>query len=380
MRNNPLLLAALAATLFPGLAAEAADPIKIGSSVGLTGYAATQDRNWRDGLLLAAETLNAKGGILGRPIDIIVEDNRSQPQDAVVAYRKMMSSDQVKLVDSGCVSAGNLAAASFLAKAELPMMLCSILPPRPEEQKWAFSFLPAPIFEMAARYDYLKTHTQIRKVGLLYDPTPYSLMQKDVATKAIEGTGLEIVASETYKPDDADVNVQLGRIAAAGAGAVIKIGQGGSTLTVAKNIKQLGLDKLLLLASTDDVALFKAAGEVLGDRFLFIASPVQYGNIGTVPGADGGAVEAFRKPWVAKYNDRDTGMAARAWDSLMMVAKAAEAAKSIDGEGVRVAFEKLGEYQGAGATYDFSVTQHVGITKNPYLVGTIVNGQPVPVK
>ena len=69
---------------------------KIGISAGLTGYAATVDRAWRDGVEIAAAALNAKGGIMGRKLEVVVEDNRSEPQEAVTVYRKMISSDNVE--------------------------------------------------------------------------------------------------------------------------------------------------------------------------------------------------------------------------------------------------------------------------------------------
>ena len=58
-----------------------------------------------------------------------------------------------------------------------------------------------------------------------------------------------------------------------------------------------------------------------------------------------------------------------------MMAQAMEAAKTIEGTAIRDAFEKIGHYDGAGAPYDFSPTQHVGITKNPYLIAYVKNGK-----
>ena len=102
----------------------AEDVYKIGISAGLTGYAATVDRAWRDGVQLAADAINAKGGVDGRKLQVIVEDNRSEPQEAVTAYRKMLSSDGAEIFISGCVSAGNFAAAGLLVRAKVPMVLC----------------------------------------------------------------------------------------------------------------------------------------------------------------------------------------------------------------------------------------------------------------
>src|SRR6187549_1736239 len=116
-----LIATAILATL-PSVSAQAQDVYKIGASVGLTGYAAANDRFWRDGLNVAAEAINAKGGILGRKIEIVTEDNRSEPQEAVVGYRKMISSDNVQIFASGCVSAGNFAAAASVVRAQIPMV------------------------------------------------------------------------------------------------------------------------------------------------------------------------------------------------------------------------------------------------------------------
>ena len=355
-------------------AVQAQDVYKIGSSVGLTGYAATGDRAWRDGIELGAEYLNAKGGVLGRKIQIIVEDNKSEPQEAVVGYRKMMSSDNVQIFDSGCVSAGNFAAAGAVARAQIPMMLCSILPARPEEQKWAFSVLPPPRFEIESRFNYLKTKTQIRKVGILHDPTPYARMMQELASKIAPEFGIEVVAVQTYKQDDADLSVQIGVVQAASGEAIIKMGQGGSTVTVAKNIKQLGLDKMLLLASIDDGSVFFQAASALGDRFLFVAPSVQVPEI--VPaGPARDAMNEFLTRWRAKYSDRDANSGARGWDSLMLIAKAVEAAKSVEGPAVRDAIEKLPPHQGAITIFNFSPEQHMGITKNPFVMAGVRDGK-----
>jgi ABC-type branched-subunit amino acid transport system substrate-binding protein len=93
--SRRLVLATAILAALPLTTLQAQDTYKIGASVGLTGYAAANDRFWRDGLGVAAEVLNAKGGLLGKKIELIIEDNRSEPQEAVVGYRKMLSSDNV---------------------------------------------------------------------------------------------------------------------------------------------------------------------------------------------------------------------------------------------------------------------------------------------
>ncbi|MBK5958686.1 hypothetical protein CCR97_10750 [Rhodoplanes elegans] len=376
--RHVLVLAALLATT-PVVPAAAQDTIKIGSSLGLTGYGSITDGHWREGLELAVEALNAKGGVLGKKLQLVHEDNKSIPQQAVLVYRKMMTEDKVVAFDSGCISAGNFAAASFVTRAKLPMMLCSILPQQPEEQKWAFSFLPPPKFEVDSRYEFLKSKTDIRKVGILGDPSPYGSLMRKFALEDAKEFGLEVVANESYQQEDADFSVQIGRINAAGAGAIIMIGQGNAVITVAKNIKSLGLDKMLLLGSVNERDLLVEAGRVLGDRYLFPSPIIQVAiddlALITDPKARA-AAEAFITPLKAKHGGKiDTSMSSRAWDSLLMLAQAMEAAKTTEGTAVRDAFEKIGPYVGAGAPYEFSPTQHVGITKNPYVIAYVKDGK-----
>jgi branched-chain amino acid transport system substrate-binding protein len=384
MRPRQALILATLLALTPALPVSAEDVYVVGSSLGLTGYGSITDGHWRDGLELAIEAVNAKGGVLGKKLKLVYEDNKSTPQQAVVAYRKMMSEDKVLAFDSGCISAGNFAAASFVTKAKLPMLLCSILPRMPDEQRWAFSFLPPPRFEVVSRYEYLKNKTDIRKIGILGDPSPYGTLMRNVAVEEAKNYGLEIAANETYQQDDADFSVQVGRINAAGASAIIMIGQGNAVITVSNNIKNLGLNKMLLLGSINERELLVEAGQVLGEQYLFPAPIIQLAvdDLGMITDPQARAAgEAFLTPLKAKFGGKvDSSQASRAWDSLLMMVRAIEAAKSTEGTGVRDAFEKLGPYVGAGAPYDFSETQHVGITRNPYVIAYVKKDGKLAIK
>lgn len=375
MMKQTFLAAGLAASfaLAGALPASSQEPYKIGVSAGLTGYVATVDRAWRDGVELAAAALNAKGGVMGRKIQVVVEDNRSEPQEAVTVYRKMLSSDKVDVFVSGCVSAGNFAAAGLLQRAKVPMMLCSILPTQAEHLVWAFSTLPPAGFEVDKRLEYLKEKTQIRKIAVLHDPTPYANLQKSVAERNAAKFGLEVVSVDQYKQDDADLSVQISKARSAGAGAILKIGLGGTTLTAAKNIKQLGAD-MLLLTSLEDLAVFGPVAEVLGDKFFFVASPSQVYE--ALPeGALKTSIKSFLDPWREKFKDRDPNWASRGWDGVMLTAAAIEKAKSFEGEKVRAAYEELSNFQGTTGIYHFKPELHQGITENPFVLATIEGGK-----
>jgi ABC-type branched-subunit amino acid transport system substrate-binding protein len=360
----------LAAPLGTG-PARAEDVYKIGVSVGLSGYVSSIDQPWRDGLEVAVTYVNARGGIMGRKVQLIVEDNKSQPEEAYTIYRKMINADKVDIFLSGCLAAGNFAGLPFVMRAKIPVVLCSILPP--DQLEWAYSIQPPPWFEVQTRLAYLKTRTQVRKAGVLHDHSAYGAIQRDIARKIAPAYGIEIPVVEQYRQDDADIGLQVGKINAAGLKALVKLGVGKSTLTVAKETRRLGLDTLLL-GSTDDLAIFTPVAEVLGEQYLFVVMPAQvYESLPDGPLKQ--EIGRFLLPWRAKYGDRDPGWAGRAWDAVMLAAAAVEKAKSFDGPKVRDALETLTEFQGTGGVYNFSPSVHQGITQNPYLIATIVDGK-----
>lgn len=370
------LLAAALLFLSPALAfAQSGEPIKIGMAGGMTGYLASIDRGWRDGVAVAVEKLNKEGGVLGRKLELLVEDNRSEPQPTVTAVNKLIVSDKAAVILNGCSSAGNAASAPVAMRGAVPLIICGVYPAdmKPEEKRWIFSMFPPPPFEVLPRFEYLQKKTPLRKVGVLYDPTPYANLQKKIAEGDAGKYGLTIVGVEQYKANDTDLSAQISKLKAAGAEAIVKMGAGPSTITAAKNMRQLGL-RLPLLASVEDLAVFKQAAEALGDEFFFVANPPQVYE--AVPeGPTRQAIKVFLEAWQARHGDRDPTWGGRGWDALHVVVEAMKKAGTTDGAKVRDALESVAGYNGTNGVYTFSPDSHYGIRENPIVLAHIVGGK-----
>jgi ABC-type branched-subunit amino acid transport system substrate-binding protein len=358
----------------------AAGPVRLGVAAGVSGYLANIDRGWRDGVLLAAEKVNRDGGVLGRQLEVVVEDMRSEPQPMVTAVNKLIVSDGVSTLLNGCSSAGNGAAAPVATRASVPMILCSIIPPdpRPEDARWLFSTLPRPLFEVMPRLAYLSARTPIRKIGLIYDPTPYASLQKRLAEAEAPKLGFTIVGVEQYKVQDTDLSIQLQKLRAAGAEAVLKMGAGPSTITAAKNMRQLGMS-VPLMSSVEDLAVFRQAAEAL-DTFFFVASPPQVYEALPDSAPTKRAIRAFLELWQAKHGERDPSWGGRGWDALHMVVEAIKRAGAPDGPKVRDALEGIAGFHGTSAIYTFSPDSHYGIRENPIVLARITGGKVTIVK
>lgn len=355
----------------------AAKTLKIGVVAGISGYLANIDRGWRDGVALAIEVVNAAGGAAGHRLEAVVEDNRSEPQETVTAVNKLITADKVQILLNGCSSAGNAAAAPLAVRHKVPMILCSILPPedRVEERRWSFSTLPLPQFEVLPRLEYLSKRTQIRKIGVLFDPTPYAGLQRRIAEAEAPKHGLTIVGIEQYKADDADLSAQINKLRAAGAEAILKMGAGPTTVTAAKNVKQLGL-QIPLLTSIEDLAVFRQAADALGEQLFFVANPPQIYE--ALPGGTPTkqAIDDLLKVWQAKYRDRDPTWGGRGWDAVNLTVAALKKAGAADGAALRDALDTIDGFPGTSGIYRFEAQNHFGISKeNPIVLAQIVGGR-----
>jgi branched-chain amino acid transport system substrate-binding protein len=371
--------AAIAVAIATSLTGHAkADDYVIGSSAGLTGYTAILDGAWVDGVKLAVKHLNEKGGLVGKQLKLVVEDNRAEPQEAVNAYRKMLAADRAQVFVSGCLSAGNFAAAPFIVRQKVPMVVCSILPNDPNLVAWMYTLIPNPAYEVDTRLQYIKDKTQVREIGVLYDQSPYANLQAKIAADNAATFGLKVVASEQFQQTDAEFAVVLKKLHAAGARAVLKMGTGPSTITAAKALKDLAID-MPMFTSTDDMSVLMQTSKVLGKDLYFVAGQTQVFN--SLPDTDPTkrVIAQFVAPWRELYGERDPFWAGRGYDAMMVLASAVKAANSVEGEKVRDALNNIVDFQGTSGLYNFKV-DHRGVTKNPYVLAQIVEGKVAIVK
>jgi branched-chain amino acid transport system substrate-binding protein len=350
------------------------DPVKIGMSLGLTGYVASIDRGWRDGVLLAVKVVNDRGGINGRPIEVITADNKSTPQEAVTATQRLISQDEVVMLANGCLSAGNLATIPIAARSKLPMLVCTPIPASvsPANRKWMFSSFAPVAFDVANHIAFLKSKG-VRSIGILKDPTPSQKLYSDAAVRLAAQNGIRVVGIEDYKQNDADLSVQIGNLYSRSAGAILKYGAGPSNLVAARNIKQLGLP-LYMVVNVQDGTLFREIAEILGEKFGFGVMPTQ-APAGLPAGELKDKAGAFLRSWNTAYPGRDPGAGSRGWDSVMLISDVLRRAKGRDGSAVKTALEGTRRFVGSAAVYSFTADNHTGVQENPYSMAQFANGQ-----
>ena len=191
----------------------------------------------------------------------------------MTAVTKLIHSDKVDILVNGASSAGNLAVSPLAARASLPLLIQGLLPKKDSpEYKWTFTTYPPFVAEIAPRFEYLSQKTNVKKVGVLYDPTPYSRALNKVGAKVAAKNGITVVGEQQFKFSDTDLSVHIKKLVAAGAEAIIRNGVGPATIVAAKNMKELNI-KVPMIATIDDLSVQRAASGAIGTQLLFVGTP-----------------------------------------------------------------------------------------------------------
>ncbi|MSU47515.1 MAG: ABC transporter substrate-binding protein [Opitutus sp.] len=187
------------------------DEIKIGHYGSLTGKDAAFGVATRKGVLLAVEEINAKGGVLGRPLAYLVEDIQSKQGESATAVKKLISRDKVVAVIGANASANSLEAAPVCQNAGIPMMAISSTNPRVTEVgDYIFRICFIDPFQGAVLAKFAHTSLKARRIALLTAVnSPYSVGLSAVLREDFAARGGEIVGEQKYNEGEKDFRAQL---------------------------------------------------------------------------------------------------------------------------------------------------------------------------
>jgi branched-chain amino acid transport system substrate-binding protein len=209
--RRTVLLAGLA---MPALARRgfAADPIKVGMTQPLTGAVAASGNYVANGAKIALDVLNRAGGVLGRPIELILEDNKSNPREAVASVEKLVLSDKVPVLIGAWSSTFTLAIMPKLIEYKVPMLVETSSAARITTSGNPYVFRIAPTSEMEAlafAEQLAKFTPAIRKIDFLSVNNDFGRGAAEKFAAALAAKGIAIGRTETMTPEATDLAAQL---------------------------------------------------------------------------------------------------------------------------------------------------------------------------
>jgi branched-chain amino acid transport system substrate-binding protein len=357
------------------LTAMAADPIKVGSVLSVTGPAAFLGDPELKTLQLYVEDINKKGGVLGRQLQLVHYDDGSDANKANGFAKRLLDDDKVDILIGGTTTGSTMSMVPLAEKSGTPFISLAGAVVIIEPVK-KFVFKTPHTDRMAAEkvFEDMKKRG-ISKVALLSETSGFGQSGKKETEAVAAKYGVTLVANETYGPKDTDMSPQLTKIKnTAGVQAVFVFGLGQGPAIVTKNYKQLGIT----------LPLYQSHG-VASDEFLKLAGPAAEGVrlpspaqlIGDkLPAGDPQkpVVTAYDKAYKERYKQDVSTFGGYAYDGLMLAVDAIKRAGSTDKAKVRDAIEATKGYVGSSGKVTMSATDHMGLDLSSFRMLEVKNG------
>jgi branched-chain amino acid transport system substrate-binding protein len=356
----------------------AADPVRIGTILSVSGPAAFLGQDMKDGTQLAVEEINASGGIDGRKIDWIFYDAQSQTQQAIAEARRLLSNDGVDIiVGGGSMSGIALAMAPMAEAAKVPFVStegASAIVNPVADHRWSFKSTVDDYLVLHRAADYFDKKG-LRKIALLADTSGFGQGASEQLKIVAKERNLDVIY-ESFTPSDTDLVPQLGRIRDAGAQAILCWTVTPAGVVFLKQAQQLGLDeKLTLIHSYGFVAgkYMELAGSA-ADRLLLLSQKFVVGD--HLPDNDPikPKIAVLTENFKRRFNRVPNQFVAQTYDAVYL-AKTAVLKGGSDREKVREALENIKDYQSASGVYSFSPEHHSGLGKNNVVLVNWANGR-----
>ncbi|SFW99540.1 ABC transporter substrate-binding protein [Marinospirillum alkaliphilum] len=374
LRRAGFLAATLAAGIFAG--AQAAQPIKIGSFLSVTGPASFLGDPELKTLEMYVERINEAGGVLGRPLQLIHYDDAGDASAARNFASRLVRSDRVDIIVGGSTTGTTMAAVPLIEQARTPFIsLAGAVVITDPVKPWVFK---TPQSDRAAAQRVLQDMKDrgITRIGLISGTDGFGRSGREQTLAVAPEMGIEVVADVTYSPSDTDMTAQLTRIRnTPGVQAVFNFGFGQSPAIVTRNYAQLGID----------LPFYQSHG-VASDRFLELvgrageglrlpASPLLVPD--SLPDTDPQkrVVQAYKSAYEQRWNTQVSTFGGYAFDGLMLAVEAIERAGSTDREAVRKALESIQGYVGVTGVFNMSPTDHNGVGPESFRILEVRNGQ-----
>lgn len=358
MKRGPfvatLLASAAALTAFglSGCKSGSSETIRVGEFASLTGNEATFGVSSHEGTLLAVEEINAAGGLLGKKIELLTEDNRSTPGESSNAVNKLISKDGVVAILGEVASSRSLEAGPICQGAKIPMISpASTNPDVTKVGDYVFRACFTDLFQGAALANFATQKLNAKKIAILTDvKSDYSKGLAKCFKEKYLADGGQILTELDFSTADKDFKAQLTTIKNENPDAVFVPGYYNEIALISIQAKQIGLN----------VPLFGGDGWE-SSKLLEIGKDAVNGNyFSTHAAADQGTpkmnafVEAYKKRFNGKAPDV---MAVLGYDSMLMLADGIKRAGSTDPAALRDALAATKDLEGASGTFSLNASR-----------------------
>jgi branched-chain amino acid transport system substrate-binding protein len=352
-------------------------PIRIGAIFAVTGNSSSLGLPEKQTVEMLVEQINAAGGILGRPLEVVIYDDEGDETKTVMLAKRLISNDNVVAVIGPTTSGTSMAIIDTMTTAKIPLVSCAasykiVTDEQGKARPWIFKTPQSDSMAVSRIFEYL-TKQKIADVAIMSVSNGYGDSGRAELSRLAPEFKIKISADERFGQDDVDMTAQLTRIKGTTAKAIIVWGTQKAPAIIAKNAKTLGLTQLLVQSHG-----------VASKKFIELAGDAANGQVlpaGRLIVVDQLAANDPMKALLKKYRDDYEGrfkspvstFGGHAYDALMLLKAAIEKAKSADPAKIRDALEQIKKFNGTAGVFNMSPTNHNGLTKDAFVMVRIEN-------
>ena len=368
------------------------EPYRVGAVFSVTGGASFLGQPEKNTAEMLEDWINAAGGIQGHPLEVIIEDTKTDASQAVLAVRKLLQKDKVIAVVGPSTSGESMAVVPVMEKEKTPLISCaaalSIVTPKTEmerivkaksfempkiQRKWIFKTPQTDTSAAEAIFDYMKKKG-ITKVAIITVSNAFGDGGRQQLKRVAPVYDMQIVADERYGPKDSDMTAQLTKIRGTDAQAVINWSVGPPQVIVTKNWKQLGM-KIPLYQSHGfgskrniELAGGAAEGVICPLSRLVVAEKVKESD------PQKAVIMKYKTEYEKRFKAGVSTFGGHAYDAINMLADALKAVGT-NKEKIRDYLEtKIKSWPGTGGVFNMSPQDHTGLDKSAFVMIVVKNG------
>ncbi len=347
-----------------------ADTITIGALFSVTGPASFLGAPEKKTAEMVVEEINAKGGINGKKVRLIVKDTAGSPEKAVSFAKQLIEEDKVFAIIGPSTSGESLQIKELCDSAKTILLSCAaaekiVNPVAP----FVFSTAQMDRFAIMRIFGVMKD-LGIKKIGVISANTGFGKAGNDQLAKLAPGAGIQIVISEVYDKDATDLSGVLTKVKNKNVQGLINWSIEPIQSIVAKNMKQIGLTAILFQSHGFGNVKYAAATGAAGDGIIFPGGHLLITDTLSESHPQKAVLTSYKNAYESRYGEDVSGFGGYAHDALLILTKAIETA-GLDREKVRQAIESTQGLVGVSGIYNYSATNHNGLDQNAFEILTV---------
>jgi len=376
MRLAVLAILAFALAL-PATPAGAAEELKIGALLSVTGPAAFLGAPEARTLEMLTEQVNARGGIAGHKVKLIVKDTGASPEKAVSFARQLIDEEKVFAIIGPSTSGETMAVKPIAEEGKTLLISLAaaeviVNPVASHVFKTAQkdSHAAALIFQDMKRRG-------ITRIAVFSSNTGFGKAGKEQIAKLAPEYGIQIVLDEVYDKAATDLSAEATKLKGASAQAVLNWSIEPAQSILVKNIRQLGLTIPIYQShGFGNLAYAKAAGSA-AEGVIFPLGRLAVADALPAGDPQKAVLVAYRDAYQKRYGEEVSGFGGYAWDAFQLLAAAVEKV-GLDRAKVRTALENTQGFVGQSGVFRFSASDHNGLGLDSFEMLTVKDGKFVP--